>query len=220
MNFEISFILSFLLAVSSPLPSNSCPQVSVECISIHCCTSPFVFVANIRDGNPPRTLSYKWSISAGKIISGQGTSSIKVSATRSEMVTATVEITGLNAECPYTASASQAICDPPPPIRLFDEYSNLSSAKERYRLDRFANELRNYPGAQGYIVVYGRACRAEIAKNYLIAHHNLDPGRIVIVENKSRDRKGRIKLYVVPTGAVPPKAQSAPPNKALQLTAR
>jgi len=133
-------------------------------------------------------------------------------------VTATVETTGLDPECPYVASSSQAICDPPPPVRLFLEYASISSTKEKSLLDKFVNQLRNEPGAQGYILVCGRSHRAEGAKNYLIGHDGLDAGRIVIVEKTSRARKVRIKLYIVPTGALPPETHSAPPNKRLQRT--
>src|SRR5258706_4618239 len=60
-----------------------------------------VITAAIRDYNYSGKLSYNWSVSAGTIISGQGTAMIRVNTSKldGETVTATLEFIGLPAKC-------------------------------------------------------------------------------------------------------------------------
>ncbi len=56
-------------------------------------------------------VSFFWTISAGEIVSGQGTNAIQIKTDNlgGEYVTATVEIKGLNATCPTIKSESFAV---------------------------------------------------------------------------------------------------------------
>lgn len=180
-----------------------CPTIHVECVSPRdCCRSPFEFVVRIKN-SPPRTLSYTWSVSAGKIISGQGTASIKVTSPPWESLTATVEIFGPDPKCPRVASVS-IICDAAPPVRLFDRYSNLSFTREKPRLNLFAGQLKNEPTSRGSILVIGDRARAERAKRYLVTHHGIETDRIFAMSKKKKGSKLRTRLFVVPAGALPP----------------
>ena len=49
-------------------------------------------------------ITYKWTISAGAIIEGQGTPTIKVDAAGAAEITATVEIGGVCDECERKAT--------------------------------------------------------------------------------------------------------------------
>jgi hypothetical protein len=51
-------------------------------------------------------LTYNWTVSAGTITSGQGTLQIVVASAPGDAVTATVEVGGIPAACPATASGS------------------------------------------------------------------------------------------------------------------
>ena len=51
-------------------------------------------------------LTYNWSVSSGTISSGQGSLQISVAGVAGEAVTATVEVGGVPAACPNTASAT------------------------------------------------------------------------------------------------------------------
>lgn len=72
-----------------------------------------VFTANVSGGSQD-TVTYKWTVSEGKIAEGQGTSQILVKTTsemKGRLITATVEIGGINGlcyggECQNNASAS------------------------------------------------------------------------------------------------------------------
>src|SRR4028119_1431828 len=75
--------------------SNACPKIIIECNSgKDCCDSPFEFSAQIKGIRPIDKPTYKWLVSGGKIISGQGTSAIKVDSTefKGKTVTAVLEI--------------------------------------------------------------------------------------------------------------------------------
>jgi len=202
------------------LGQGGCPRISVECASHdECCSGPFEFSARITGGYRADTVLYNWSISSGRIISGQGTPSIKVDSTGfgGQTVTATVEVKGLEANCSRMASATQMICDAPPPARLFVRYSKASFAKQNSILGRFAAQLRNEPGAQGYVLVRGHHLHPERAKEYLTVKGGIAADRIVIIAAGSG--KKTIELYVVPTGAIPPTIDgAAPPNKGMQRT--
>ena len=88
----------------------------------------------------------------------------------------------------------------------FDEYSNLTFADERARLDNFASRLRQEPDSKGYIIVYpGRGmvlrtarARANRAKRYLVEISGFDAARILAIEGSRREKFG-VALYAVPS---------------------
>ena len=81
-----------------------CPNIVVSCPAKADSNGSVTFVASVLGG--PSKLSYKWSLSAGKIISGRGTSrlTVDVSGLSRDSVTATVWIGGLNRGCIKDAS--------------------------------------------------------------------------------------------------------------------
>jgi len=94
----------------------------------------------------------------------------------------------------------------------FDEYGNIKFNDEKARLDNFAVQLQNQPGAQGYYIVYGSCegegqARADRAKNYLVSNRGIDAGRIVVVDGGCRADLG-IELWIVRSGATPPAASA------------
>ena len=199
-------VLAVLIAMQTSHTSSQqylCPTVNVECVSAApCCHSPFEFA--VHTSAPPGTITYRWTISAGKIVAGQGTTTIKVVSKPFEVVTATVEIFGPDPKCPRVASISQTICEPVPRARLFDQYAHVSSVNAKARLDRFANKLRNEPSVQAYIFIYGGPSRRAEAKSYLV-DRGIEADRVVIVHRKSKRNKSMTKLYVVPLGADAPR---------------
>ena len=124
--------------------SQSCPVVLVSCPDSSIGSSP-TFSANVSGGDPSAKLTFNWTVSAGKITAGQGTTSITVDKTGfgDQPFTATVEVGGLPDNCGNKAScATPTVCPPPPTARKFDEYGDLSWAEERARLDKFAGFLK------------------------------------------------------------------------------
>src|SRR5439155_26030695 len=108
-------------------PKLVCPTINVTCPSEVDEGGSITFTANFTQGTPEVTPTYNWTVSAGTITSGQGTSSITVSTNNlgGQTVTATVEVGGLDPSCGRTASCSAAVKAPPQKPRKFDEYGSL-----------------------------------------------------------------------------------------------
>ncbi|HEV2765709.1 MAG TPA: hypothetical protein VGV38_22180, partial [Pyrinomonadaceae bacterium] len=193
-----------------------CPAVAVVCPAEPVTPGePLTFTAQV-SGEEAGRLSFKWEVSAGQIVTGQGTPSVFVDTTGANgvgVVEATVEVGGLSVSCPKTASCAAPlrlvnVCNKP-----LDEYGNIPFEDEQARLDNFAIAVLNEPDAQGYLFCYGgrrgRAgaarARCERAKNYLVNTRDVDAGRLVTVDGGFREEL-TVTLYVVPAGAEPPAA--------------
>jgi len=188
-----------------------CPTVSVSCPSEVDQGTAITFTAQV---NGDANVTYNWSVSAGTITSGQGTSSISVSTEGlgGQTVTATVELGGLDPSCSRTASCTTGIKPPPKEPIKFDEYGNIKFNDEKARLDNYAIQLQNDPGAQGYIIAYGSCAgeaqaRADRAKDYLVNTRGIDAGRLVTVDGGCRSEL-TVQLWIVPTGATAPAAST------------
>lgn len=192
-----------------------CPTVSVSCPADVQQGSPITFNASVTGGPPDLAPTYNWSVSAGTISSGQGTSSITVDTAGigGQTVTATVELGGVAPECSRTASCSTSVIVPVEvtPTR-FDEYGDIRFNDEKARLDNYAIQLQNQAGAQGYIIAYGTCegqgqARADRAKNYLVNTRGIEAGRITTIDGGCRADLA-VELWIVPTGATPPAAST------------
>jgi hypothetical protein len=157
-------------------------------------------------------VTYNWTVSAGTISSGQGTSSITVDTSglaANSTINATVDISGsanLCADCPRTASSSGSIAALPQ-AQLVDTYGKLSNDDVKARIQGFYTSLNADPNAHGYIIIYGtpaqiRAARAQITK--AISFQKFDPSRVTIVEGPPQGTDVQVKLYLVPAGAENP----------------
>jgi hypothetical protein len=188
-----------------------CPTVSVSCPSDVDQGSPVTFSSSLTSS---ANVTYNWSVSAGTISSGQGTSSITVDTAglAGQTVTATVEVGGLDPACSRTASCSTSVRPLPAQAVKFDEYGNIKFNDEKARLDNYAIQLQNQPGAQGYIIAYGSCAgeaqaRADRAKDYLVNTRGIDAGRIVTMDGGCRSDLS-VELWIVPTGATAPAAST------------
>jgi len=199
---------------SDCVPDLVCPTVSVTCPSDVDEGGSVTFTAAVTPGTPAVSPTYNWTVSAGKISGGQGTSSITVDTTGAggQTVTATVELGGIDPSCGRTASCSTPVKPKPNPARKFDEYGNIRFNDEKARLDNFAIQLQNEPAAQGYIIGYGSCdaegqTRANRAKDYLVNTRGIDAGRLVVVDGGCMPEL-KVELWIVPSGATPPAAST------------
>lgn len=146
-------------------------------------------------------VSYKWEVSGGNIVTGQGTRTILVEATgarQSEAVdiVATVEVGGMDPACSRSRSCSLKVepgCKAP---EKFSEYGDLSFEAEKERLHNLATYLLGGgPDSVAYILAYGgrNSClwkegelRAERAKNYLVEQYRIDSDRIIAFDGGYR----------------------------------
>ena len=85
-----------------------CPTVAVTCPENAESNQSMKFQAHVYGGDPTVKVTYTWSVSAGKISGGQGTSTITidVSDVTRRSITATVSIGGYDPACVNTASCT------------------------------------------------------------------------------------------------------------------
>ncbi|MBP7415319.1 MAG: hypothetical protein KA831_01610, partial [Pyrinomonadaceae bacterium] len=180
-----------------------CPTLSVSDGGVVAPGSAMNFTANLTGG---ASVTYNWSVSAGTISSGQGTSSISVDTTglAGQNVTATVDIAGLDASCNCTTTASgSGSVSAKPEKTLVDTFDKATDDDVKARVDAFYITLNNNPNAQGYIINYGTAAeikkrRAQIMK--AINFRKYDAGRVTFVDSPGAAGV-MTKFYLVPAGA-------------------
>src|SRR5215218_9332654 len=206
-----AFTSTKVVVRNCPPPRPVCPNVAIYCPDVQQAGTPITFTASISGGTPGVTPVYNWVVSAGKILSGQGTPTITVDTAGlgGQPITATVEVAGYNLEC--RAQCQAAVPAPPNPTK-FDEIGEVARDDEKARLDVFAIELQNSPGAQGYVIAYGGSGRRAVsgqkrgqnARDYLVTTRGIDASRIVVLDGGQRTT-GSLQLWLVPPGATPPR---------------
>ena len=189
-----------------------CPAIEISCPTYVAVDQPLTFTSKYSGGVPANVIPvYNWTVSAGTIIAGQGTDTIKV-ATKGlagQTVRASLSMGGYNLEC----AADCAVTIPLPRMmsRKFDDYLSIARNDEKARLDNFGIELQNDPTATGYVIVYpGRASkRAEVQDqfgrviDYLVNSRGIDKSRIRTIEGPKKDQLSK-ELWITPQGATPP----------------
>ena len=188
-----------------------CPNVSVVCPTNVALDQPITFTSNVTGGNSTTPPIYNWTVSAGTIIEGQGTPTIKVdtSGLAGQSIRASLSMGGLPLDCSHSCPVQIPI--PQATCRKFDEFPDLSRNDEKARLDNYAVQLQNDPTSTAYIVVFpGRSGkRGEVQRHttrivdYLVNSRLIDGSRIVSLVGSEREEL-RVELWVCPQGATPP----------------
>ncbi len=187
----------------------ACPNLDVAGGGVVIPGQPMNFSANLSGGSGNSAVSYQWTVSAGRISGGQGTSSITVDTTGLEntSVTATVKISSPcpTQTCTTTASETGSVAKKPTAV-LVDEFGALNADAVRARIDAFIVALQNNPGSQGYIINNGTAkevaAREKLINNHL-SFRKFPAGQITMVKGTTKGALST-KLYRVPAGAPTP----------------
>ena len=98
----------------------------------------------------------------------------------------------------------------------FDECKNCTFDDQKARLDNFGVELQNDPSARAYIIAYGGRMsplsQVEVlmsrARDYLVTQRQIDTSRLTVVNGGFREEDS-VELWIVPSGAAPPRATPA-----------
>lgn len=189
-----------------------CPAIEISCPTNVAIDQPLTFTSRYSGGVPANIAPvYNWTVSAGTIIEGQGTDTIKVDTKglAGQSVTASLSMGGYNLEC--AADCSVSIPLPKREGFRFDEFPDIARNDEKARLDNFAIALQNDPSSTGYVIVYpGRTSkRAEVQDHfgrvidYLVNSRNMDTSRIRTIEGPKKDQLS-VQLWITPQGAAPP----------------
>ena len=188
-----------------------CPAVEVTCPTSLGIDQPLTFTSRYTGGTSGITPVYNWTVSAGTIIEGQGTDTIKVDTTglAGQPIRASLSLGGYNLEC----AADCAVTIPVPRLtgRKFDEFPDISRNDEKARLDNFGIEMQNDPSATAYVIVYPSkgGKRGEVQEHagrivdYLVNSRGLDQQRIVTLVGPVRNEL-QVQLWITPRGATPP----------------
>jgi hypothetical protein len=207
----VAFTSTKIVVRDCPPPPPVCPNITISGPDTVAVGAPITFTATVNGGTLGVVPVYNWTVTAGTIVGGQGTSSITVDAAglAGQSITANLAVggySGLNCTANFAVQIprkiSSILVDNYPPLRLNDE---------KARLDNFAIQLQNDPSAKGYVIVYGapRANSAEKQKrikrvtDYLSNTRGIDASRLVTMEGGTRDQT-TTELWIVPLGAEPP----------------
>lgn len=209
----VAFTSTKIVIRPCPPPPILCPSITISGPDTILVGAPVTFNANVSGGTPGIVPIYTWTVSAGTILSGQGTTSIAVDTTglSGQSINAELSVGGFNLNCAasYTVQIPRKITS-----TLVDYYPPLARDDEKARLDNFAIQLQNDPSSKGYVIVYGgpkgysaeKQKRIKRATEYLILTRGIDSARIVTMEGGVRDQP-TTELWIVPLGADPPSAR-------------
>jgi hypothetical protein len=188
-----------------------CPNVEIICPTNIEIDQPLTFSSSVSTSTPGPAPIYNWSVSAGTIIEGQGTPTIKVATTglAGQTIKATLSMGGYTMDC--SASCAVSIPVPEAKCRKFDEFPDISRNDEKARLDNYGIELQNDPTSTAYIIVYpGRSGKqGDVQRHttrivdYLVNSRIIDARRIVTLVGGTRDEL-MVELWTCQQGATPP----------------
>lgn len=199
-----------VLVKCPPPPPPVCPNIQITCPDRVALDQPVTFTSSLTGGSGNVTPNYIWTVSAGRIIEGQGTGSIKVDTTglAGQTLSATLAMNGYSLDC----SASCSVSFPVPIVgRKFDEFRELARNDEKARLDNYAIDLQNDPSSTAYVIIYPRkgsqSGQVETQKkrvvDYLVNSRGFDAGRIITIIGPQREYM-TVELWTLPKGGAPP----------------
>lgn len=195
-----------------PVIPPACPAIEIVCPTNIGIDQPLTFTSRHTGGTPAIAPTYNWTVSAGTIIEGQGTNTIKVNTTglAGQTVRASLSMPGYGT---LTCAADCGVSIPLPRIvsRKFDEFPDIQRNDEKARLDNLVIELQNDPTATAYVVIYpGRDSKrgdvqhhASRIVEYVVNSRGIDQRRIVTLVGSARNELF-VQLWLTPQGATPP----------------
>src|SRR6185295_14577107 len=148
-----AFSSTSVLVNRCPPAPPTCPNVAIECPDRVVLGEPLTFRSTVTGGTSSAAQTYNWTVSAGRIIDGQGTGAIHVDTTglAGQSVTATLSMGGYNLDCSATCTVQFPV---PVECRKFDEFPSIAYNDLKARLDNYAIEMQNDPTATAYVIVY------------------------------------------------------------------
>ena len=204
-----AFSSTAVLVNRCPPPPPTCPNVAIECPDRVVLGEPLTFRSTVTGGSSSVAATYNWTVSAGRIIDGQGTDTIHVDTTglAGQPVTATLSMGGYNLDCSATCTVQFTV---PVECRKFDEFPAISYNDEKARLDNYAIELQNDPTSTAFVIVYPgpRGRPGDVQKHttrvvdYLVNSRGINAQRIVTLVGPARDVL-IVELWLCPQGAKP-----------------
>ena len=224
-----ALFLLVTFVVTTAQSSDRCQLVFVESSPQADAGTSIVFSAKLNAVIPTAKPEFKWEITAGRIMSGEGTSSITVdtSGLGGQSIEATVSVSGISTLCSTSVTRSVAVLSPPPCGMAFDQYGDIRFEDEKARLDNFAIQLFKEKAATGYVFAYagkqtyeGEAAERLLrAKNYLVKVRHMDPARIITIDGGYQE-EFRVTLILASPEVLAPSAMPTVSPAEIELTKR
>lgn len=155
-------------------------------------------------------INYNWTVTAGTIVEGQGTPSIKVDTTGLEGANITATLTIVGNWCPVcdntTVSAIAVVESIPKPV-LIEKFTRPNCEYVLMQMDNYMTHLQNDPSSVGYVIIYGKRGAVSFAEREMrnwTKTRNFDATRIVFTRGGGNNQKAEIELWLLPPGAEPP----------------
>ena len=218
--FLALFISTF--AQDNNLP---CPSISVRASSaVVQPNETMTFSALIADEVKNYDVEYKWTIDKGAIVTGQGTTSIQVSAEgiSGTVINATIEIKGLAENC-NSKNSDAAVVAPIMEEQPYDEYEKLAIYDELAGFDGYISAInKNRSDYYGFVVIGIKEREiSNLTKKRLqrlvkdLDSRKFARERIVFAVNKSS--YDRIVFWIVPPDTKIPKCEDREILKASEI---
>jgi len=164
-------------------------------------------------------LTYNWKISAGRITSGMGTSSITIDTTGIGEGAIDVDVDvndGVYPQCQQGMSMTtevEKIIIREPEAFICDQFPSKSADDDKARFDNCAIQVQNIPDAQYYIIIYPQGGKNATATynrlskrtlQYVVNVRGIDPRRVQVVRGPDIPDRTRYVLWIIPPGARTP----------------
>lgn len=142
-------------------------------------------------------VKYLWKVDKGEIISGQGTSKIKVSIKDYDnLMETSVRIEGLSESCQSEISEKVIIPHKGYHPILFDSYGKISRKKELERIGKFYKELVKDEEDFGVIILNSDNSGDLITRlnnlNDFLLSNNYDKSRLIILISDTQDEQSKL----------------------------
>jgi hypothetical protein len=219
-----------------PLPKSPCPYpVSISAPDKVMEGEIITFAADVEYGGTA-SLNYNWKItpSTARILTGAGTPTITVDTTGlgGQRIVATLTADDGSSD-PSCAQSAQAVSVVAPVVKIsivaseFDECNNCTFDDQKARLDNLAVDLQNDPSKRAYIIAYGGRMsplgQVEVlmsrSRDYLVTQRQIDASRLTVVNGGFREEDS-VELWIVPSGAEPPRATPTVPASEMKAPAK
>jgi hypothetical protein len=202
-------------ASAKPSELRQCPTVKVSCPdSVEEPGEP-TYTADVSGGDPGVTPTFNWTVSAGTISSGQGTSTIKVETVGvgGQTITATVDVGGFDRGCNTSSSCTISVTKKGVRAVKFGEYTTPDLSANKAQLSEWVGALQHDPAAQGYLIAYGGRTSqpedaqkaADNATDYTMEVLKM-PGERTLSGVGGYREQPTVELWIAPAGGAPPLA--------------
>lgn len=201
----------------------SCPRVSISPDGFRFDkASSVIFRLYVSEGFSP---SIQWTVSSGKIVSGQNTNTITVDSldSKSTSITANVVLDGLPLLCQRATSSTVALGLKP---FLFDSTDNYLFSDLHARIDAFMVALNNNPELTGYIIGYAGRRTGPVAVDRALAvvtrvfnFRKYHSERVKLINGGYREFNS-VDMWLLPPGAAPPALTPSVDAKFIKVSPR